>query len=123
MTICKFDIVFLRIILTQSSKRRRTLDTSIQILLRRVDVYIPTQIRSRANTKENGRDTRVCSKQEHRKFVSILRGNPRNPTTNIPVHLSRSLFLSQINSIFLASPTGAPSTPFSRVSFLFAPLH
>lgn len=39
------------------------------------------------------RDTRVCSKQEHRKFVSILRGNPRNPRINIhgPPCLSLSL--------------------------------
>lgn len=49
--------------------------------------------------REWKRDTRVCSKQEHRKFVSILRGNPRNPRINIHGPPCLSPPRSRVNSI------------------------
>lgn len=96
----KFDTTHLRIILTQSSERRRTLDTDA--LRRRVCTYIDTHANTEENRRERERerDTRVCSKQEHRKFVLSSGGNPRNPRTNIhgPPSLSFSLFLESILS-------------------------
>lgn len=98
----KYAVSNLRIILTQNSRRRRDIryiNMGTLTASRRECAHL-RRTRACADAGENGRGTHeFVASRSNRKFVSILRGNPRNPRINIHGPPCLSPPCSRVNSI------------------------